>query len=65
MLLLSEAEDSFLHKKAATHRKDVIFENNNTNKYANFKSFVKSNVIKFADSTDKIPFSVIFLSQKA
>ncbi len=51
-------EDSLLHKKAAAYKEDIIFEKDNINKYANFKSFVKSNVIKFADSTDKIPYII-------
>lgn len=47
-------DDSFLFIKAATMGKDTVFEKENIDKYENFKSFVKSNIVKFIHNIDKI-----------
>lgn len=47
-------DDSFLFIKAASKGKDVIFENENINKYESFKKYVKTKVVKFISNTDQI-----------
>lgn len=47
-------EDNFLFTKAASKVEDVIFEKDNIAKYEKFKEFVKTNVVRFVDNSDKI-----------
>lgn len=47
-------EDSFLFTKAASKGKNAIFEKDNIDKYENFKSFVKNNIVKFTNNVDQI-----------
>ena len=46
--------DNFLHIKAASFGADAIFEKNQINKYTNFKDYVKTNIVIFADNNSKI-----------
>ena len=47
-------DDSFLCSKAVTVGKDAIFEKDNLDKYDNFKSIIKTRIVKFADSMARI-----------
>lgn len=46
--------DSFLYIKAASKGKDNVFEIDNTDKYEIFKTFIKSNIVKFVTNTEEI-----------
>lgn len=47
-------DDKFLSKKSKYKDKYSVYENDNINKYNNFKNFIKTNIVKFAQNTDQI-----------
>ncbi len=47
-------EESFLFEKAASNGKYAVFEKDYSNKYKSFESFVKGNIVKFANNVDQI-----------
>ncbi len=51
-------DEDLLHIKAATQKENIIFEKDNIDKYNNFKSTVKSNIVKFVNSIDRIPYII-------
>lgn len=46
--------DSFLFTKAALKGKDAIFEKENADKFDEFKKYVESNIVRFANNKDQI-----------
>ena len=46
--------DSFLFRKAADDGKNAVFEQNNIEKYNEFKNIVKEKIVKFVDNIDQI-----------
>lgn len=51
-------DESFLFTKAASYGKDAIFEKYNKDKYNDFLSLIKSNIVKFVENKDKISYSI-------
>lgn len=47
-------DDSFLFTKAAARGKDNIFEKENADKFDEFKKYVESNIVRFANNKDQI-----------
>lgn len=47
-------DDNFLFIKATSKGKNTIFENDNLNKYNDFKTNVKCNIVKFVNNIDQI-----------
>lgn len=47
-------DDSFLFTKAAVKGKDIIFEEDNIDKYDSFKKYVKTNIVRFPKNIDQI-----------
>lgn len=46
--------DQFLHQKASLSSGNSVFENNNREKLISFKTFIKKNIVKFANNVDQI-----------
>lgn len=47
-------DKNYLYTKAALNREDEVFEKDYLDKYISFESFVKGNIVKFANNMDQI-----------